>query len=164
MALRKIITVSEGDGDVLHKNTHPVKKFDQRLRDLMDDLVETLLDSGGAGLAAPQIGILRQAVVVLDDDETPLELINPEIVSASGEQEGWEGCLSIPGMWGWVKRPMRVKVKAQNRSGEWFELEREGITARCFCHEIAHLSGHLFDELAEGGLHTQEELERMEEA
>lgn len=155
MALRKILT----DGDTaLHKMCRPVTSFDARLHTLLDDLKETLADANGAGLAAPQVGILRQVVIVVDAEDNMLELVNPEIVSQEGEQEGFEGCLSLSGMYGIVKRPMKVKVQAQDRHGNPVEYEREGITARCFCHEIEHLDGHLFVEHTDH-LMTEEELE-----
>ncbi len=160
MAIRKILL--EGD-PALNKVCHPVTKFDGRLGDLLDDLKETLRRANGLGLAAPQIGILRRAVVVVTDMESGdmLELVNPEIIEQSGEQDGLEGCLSVPGRWGYVKRPQRVKVKAQNRAGEWFEAEGEGLVARCFCHELSHLDGHLYTELVDR-LYTTEELDAME--
>ena len=132
MALRNI--VKKGD-DVLLKNCREVKDFNPRLHKLIDDMRETLLDSGGVGLAAPQVGVLRRVVLVLDTKVEPneiIELINPEIIETEGEQEGPEGCLSIPGVWGIVKRPMRVKVRAQNRFGEAFEVEGEELTARAY--------------------------------
>lgn len=153
--------VKKGDA-VLTKVCHPVTKFDRKLALLMDDLRATLLESGGVGLAAPQIGICRRACVVMNEEEEILELINPTIVAQSGEQEGYEGCLSYPGMYGVVKRPMQVRVRAQNRQGEWFEVEDKGLTARCFCHELAHLDGHMFDELCDR-LYTSEEIDRMNE-
>jgi peptide deformylase len=159
MAIRKILV--EGD-PVLNKVCHPVTKFDDKLGDLLDDMAETLRASNGVGLAAPQVGILRRAVLVINEADELLELINPEIIATEGEQEGLEGCLSVPGIYGNVKRPMRVRVRAQNRHGETFEVEDEGLTARCFCHEIDHLSGHLFKELA-NELYTAEELDAMEE-
>lgn len=158
MALRTIIT--EGD-PVLNKVSRPVEKFDQRLHDLMDDLKETLADSNGVGLAAPQIGILRRAVVVMDEDDNVIELINPTIIKAEGEQTGLEGCLSVPGKYGVVTRPMYVTVRAQDRYGETFEVSGEEIVARCFCHELEHLDGHLFVERTQQ-LYTVEELEAME--
>jgi len=160
MAIRKILV--EGD-PALNKVCHPVTKFDGRLGDLLDDLKETLRRANGLGLAAPQTGILRRAVVVVTDMESGemLELVNPEIIGQSGEQDGLEGCLSVPGRWGYVKRPQWVKVKAQNRAGEWFEAEGEGLVARCFCHELSHLDGHLYTELADR-LYTTEELDAME--
>jgi len=160
MAIRDILI--QGD-PVLNKTCHPVTKFDRRLADLLDDLKETLRHANGLGLAAPQIGILRRAVVVVTDLETGemLELVNPEIVESSGEQNGLEGCLSVPGRWGYVKRPNWVKVRAQDRNGEWFEAEGSEVTARCFCHELGHLDGHLYTELTDR-LYTTEELDAME--
>ena len=161
MALRKI--VEQGD-ECLTKVCRPVTKFDRRLHDLLDDMAETLADANGAGLAAPQVGILRRVCLVLDEEaEEYLELINPEIIAQSGEQTGLEGCLSVPGKWGIVTRPSHVRVRAQDRNGDWFEVEGDGLTARCFCHEIEHLDGHLFvehtDRLMEG-----EELQKWLEA
>ncbi|WP_191434759.1 peptide deformylase [Flavonifractor sp. An112] len=157
MALRTILT----DGDpALHKVCRPVTQFDEKLHDLLDDLKETLAKANGAGLAAPQVGILRRAVIVVDANDEMLELVNPEIIAREGEQEGFEGCLSVPGRWGVVKRPMKAKVRAQDRNGNFFEVEGEEIVARCFCHELDHLDGHLFTELA-GRLYTNEELEEM---
>lgn len=160
MALRKILTDKD---PVLHKVCRPVTNFDQRLWDLLDDLKETLADAGGAGLAAPQVGILRRCVIVVDAQEQMLELVNPEIIWRSEEiQAGWEGCLSVPGKWGTVERPMKVRVKAQDRNGNWFETEGEAIVARCFCHELDHLEGHIFTELTDR-LYTQKELDEMYE-
>ena len=157
MALRTILT----DGDpALHKVCRPVTQFDEKLHDLLDDMKETLAKANGAGLAAPQVGILRRAVIVVDANDEMLELVNPEIIAREGEQEGFEGCLSVPGRWGVVKRPMKAKVRAQDRNGNFFEVEGEEIVARCFCHEIDHLDGHLFTELA-GRLYTNKELEEM---
>ena len=157
MALRTILT----DGDpALHKVCRPVTQLDEKLHDLLDDLKETLAQANGAGLAAPQVGILRRAVIVVDTNDEMLELVNPEIISREGEQEGFEGCLSVPGRWGVVKRPMKAKVRAQDRNGNFFEVEGEEIVARCFCHEIDHLDGHLFTELA-GRLYTNEELDEL---
>ena len=158
MALRKILTDKD---PVLRKKSRPVTGFDGRLHDLLDDLKETLEQAGGAGLAAPQVGILRRCVIVVDGKGEMLELVNPEIISRSETvRDGLEGCLSVPGMWGMVERPMQVRVRAQDRSGRTFEAEGEGIVARCFCHEIDHLDGHLFTELADR-LYTQEELDEM---
>lgn len=159
MAIREI--VKKGD-EVLTKKCHPVTKFDAKLHALLDDMGETVRDANGVGLAAPQIGILRQIVVVINEDDELIELINPEIVKTSGEQFDLEGCLSVPGRYGFVRRPMIVRVKAQDRYGATFEVEDEGLTARCFCHEIDHLSGHLFDELTDR-TYTVDELEAMEE-
>lgn len=156
MALRKIVEQGE---DCLNKVCRPVTEFNSRLHMLMDDLVETLADAGGAGLAAPQVGILRRACVVMDvDTEEYIELVNPEIVTQRGEQTGPEGCLSVPGKWGLVTRPNYVRVRAQDRDGGWFEIEGEDIMARCFCHELEHLDGHLYTEHIDRFL-TDEEVE-----
>ena len=144
MALRKI--VEQGD-ECLTKVCRPVTEFNSRLHELLDDMVETLADANGAGLAAPQVGVLRRVCIVMDEDsEEYIELINPEIVAQSGEQTGLEGCLSVPGKWGIVTRPNVVRVRAQDRDGHWFEVEGEELTARAFCHEIEHLDGHLYTE------------------
>jgi len=158
MALRKILT--QGD-PALTKKCRPVEKFDQKLHWLLDDLKETLTNAGGVGLAAPQIGILRRAVVVEDADEHIIEPVNPVIVEQSGEQDGYEGCLSVPNQYGWVRRPNFVTVRAQDRDGNFFEISGEEIVARCFCHELEHLEGHLFVERAKR-LYTPDELEEME--
>ena len=158
MALRKILT--QGD-PALTKTCHPVEKFDRKLHWLLDDLKETLSQSGGVGLAAPQIGILRRVVVVEDADENILELVNPVIVDQSGEQEGWEGCLSVPNQYGWVTRPNVVTVRAQDRDGNFFEATGEELVARCFCHELEHLDGHLFVEHTDE-LYSPEEIDAME--
>ncbi len=153
MGIRKIMTVKE---PCLHKVCRPVEKFDGKLHKLLDDMKETLLDANGVGLAAPQVGILRR-VVVVDTGEEMLELVNPELLETSGEQEGAEGCLSVPGKYGLVKRPMVAKVRAQDRDGNWFEVEGEELIARCFCHEIDHLDGIVYTEIMERFL-TEEEL------
>ncbi len=160
MAIREILI--QGD-PALNKVCHPVTKFDRRLADLLDDMKETLRRANGLGLAAPQVGILRRAVVVVTDMDSGemLELVNPEIVGQEGEQDGLEGCLSVPGQWGYVKRPNWVKVKAQDRHGNWFEAEGRELVARCFCHELSHLDGHLYTELVDR-LYTTEELDAME--
>ena len=156
MALRKIVLQGE---PCLTKVCRPVTDFNGRLHTLLDDLKDTLLDSGGVGLAAPQVGILRRVCVVLDEgSEEYIELVNPEIVAQSGEQTGLEGCLSVPGKWGIVTRPDVVRVRAQDRDGAFFEVEDEALTARCFCHEIEHLDGHLFVERTDHLL-TEEELD-----
>ena len=153
MGLRKILTDVE---PALHKTCKPVEKFDERLWRLLDDMRETLLDSGGVGLAAPQIGILRR-VVLVDTGEEILELINPSLLETDGEQEGPEGCLSIPGKYGWVNRPYYAKVRAQDREGNWYEAEGEELIARCFCHELDHLDGILYTQVMDRFL-TEEEL------
>lgn len=159
MAIRTIVTRED---PVLSKVCHPVTKFDKKLSDLLDDLKETLASANGLGLAAPQVGILRRAVIVVDDSGEMLELVNPEIIAREGEQDGLEGCLSVPGLWGYVKRPAWVKVRAQDRQGNWFEAEGHDVTARCFCHELSHLDGHLYTELCDK-LYTNEDLDRMME-
>ena len=164
MATRNILTREEPG---LYKKCRPVTVFDGRLHQLLDDMAETLQQANGVGLAAPQVGVLRRAVLVIEtnvpegEDEYILELINPEILESDGEQEGAEGCLSVPGEYGLVKRPMYVKVRAQDRNGDWFEVEGEGLTARCFCHEIDHLEGIVFTSRAERML-TKEEIETGE--
>ena len=157
--MRNIVT--EGDS-VLTKVSRPVTKFDRRLHVLLDDMTDTLVDAGGVGLAAPQVGVLRRAVVVDTGEDGILELINPEIIEESGEQTGLEGCLSVPGKYGIVTRPNYVKVRAQDRDGNWFEAEGEELIARCFCHELAHLEGQLYTAVAERML-TPEELKAMME-
>ena len=161
MALRKI--VEQGD-ECLTKVCRPVTEFNSRLHELLDDMVETLADANGAGLAAPQVGVLRRVCIVMDEDsEEYIELINPEIVAQSGEQTGLEGCLSVPGKWGIVTRPNVVRVRAQDRDGQWFEVEGEELTARAFCHEIEHLEGHLYTEHIDHFL-SEEELRAYLEA
>ena len=158
MGLRKILTDKD---PALHKTCKDVVNFDERLHKLLDDMRETLLESGGVGLAAPQVGILRR-VVLVDNGEEILELVNPTLVETDGEQEGPEGCLSIPGLYGLVKCPYWAKVRAQDRHGNWFEAEGEELTARCFCHELDHLDGIVYTEVMERLL-TEEELMMDEE-
>ncbi len=144
MALREI--VKEGY-ESLSKISKPVTTFDSRLELLIKDMKDTLTDADGLGLAAPQIGVLRRVIVIVDGDtEQLVALINPEITNASGKQNANEGCLSVPGVWGKTERPAEVTVKAQDSKGEWFEITRTGITAVCLCHEIDHLNGILFRE------------------
>ena len=140
MAIRNIVKFGD---EVLEKECRDVVKFDRRLHQLLDDMKETLADANGAGLAAPQVGVLRKLCVV-DVGEGLIELVNPEIVSAEGEQSGPEGCLSVPGRSGIVVRPERVTVRAQNAHGEPIEVTGEGFLARAFCHEIDHLDGILY--------------------
>ena len=158
MGIRRILTDREA---ALHKTCKPVVNFDARLHKLLDDMHETLVDSGGVGLAAPQVGILRR-VVLVDNGEEILELVNPTLVETDGEQVGAEGCLSVPGKYGLVKRPYYAKVRAQDRFGEWYEAEGEELTARCFCHELDHLDGIIYTEVMERYL-TDEELGYDEE-
>lgn len=156
MALRRILLAEE---PALHKVARPVTSFDRKLALLLDDMKETLADANGVGLAAPQVGILRR-VVVVDTGEEMLELVNPEILETSGEQDGMEGCLSVPGQYGMVRRPNYVKLRAQDRNGNWFEVEGEELMARCFCHEYEHLDGHIYTEKAYRML-TEEELDAL---
>lgn len=146
MALRNIVK----DGDpILRKVCRPVEKFDMRLWDLLDDMTQTMYESDGVGLAGPQVGMMRRVCVVdCADGEGVVELINPQIIAAEGEQTGNEGCLSFPGLWGTVTRPNKVTVRAQNRNGEWFEITGEELKARALCHEIDHLNGVCFVDLA----------------
>ena len=156
MALRKILSDKD---PALHKTCKPVENFDSKLHKLLDDMRETLIESGGVGLAAPQVGILRR-VVLVDNGEEILELVNPTLVETDGEQEGPEGCLSVGGRYGFVKRPYYAKVRAQNRFGEWFEADGEELTARCFCHELDHLDGILYTQVMERLL-TEEEMQAL---
>ena len=156
MALRNILT----DGNpTLNKVCRPVTAFDERLATLIDDMMETVVQATGVGLAAPQVGVLRRVVVVDLGDEI-VELVNPRILEQSGEQDGLEGCLSVPDRFGMVKRPNFVRLEAQDRHGDWYEYEGEELIARCFCHELEHLDGHLYTERAYRML-TQEEYEDM---
>ena len=156
MALRKILNDTEPS---LHKVCKPVEEFNSKLHRLLDDMRETLIESGGVGLAAPQVGILRR-VVLVDNGEEILELVNPTLVETDGEQEGPEGCLSVEGKYGLVKRPYYAKVRAQDRFGEWFEAEGEDLTARCFCHELDHLDGILYTQVMERLL-TDKEMQEL---
>ncbi|MDI9483281.1 MAG: peptide deformylase [Bacillota bacterium] len=142
MAIRQLRT--KGD-DVLRKKCKPVKKIDKRLQELVDDMIETMYDANGIGLAAPQVGILKR-VVVIDIGEGPMVLINPEIISQSGEQVEVEGCLSIPGIWGEVKRPAQIVVKALDREGKSRKIEGTDMLARVLSHETDHLEGVLFED------------------
>ena len=166
MALRTIVL--EGDS-VLHKRCRPVTNFDERLHQLIDDMRETLIDSDGAGLAAPQVGVLRRVVLVLETNVPEgtepyiIELVNPEIISREGEQDGPEGCLSVPGRVGLVERPMDVTVRAQDRHGKTFEISGTELLARAFCHEIDHLNGVCFTSRASRML-DPEELEQEGDA
>ena len=140
MAIREI---REKGDEILYKKCKAVVKFDEKLHILLDDMYETMQSRDGVGLAAPQVGILKRAVVI-DVGDGKIELINPEIVEESGEQAGSEGCLSVPGVFGEVTRPNVVTVKAQDRDGKWFKITGKELLARAFCHEIEHLDGKLF--------------------
>ena len=156
MAIRNIVTKED---DVLRKKCRPVEVFDDKLATLIDDMFDTLKKADGAGLAAPQIGILKR-VVVIDVGEGPVELVNPEIVKTSGTQVEVEGCLSCPDEWGYVERPLKVKCRAQDRFGKVKEYNAEEMFARCICHELDHLDGKLFIDLVDHIL-SDEELEEL---
>ena len=156
MGLRTILTDKE---PALHKVCRPVEKFDAKLHKLLDDMAETMQNANGVGLAAPQVGILRR-VVVVDTGDGVLELVNPTLLETDGEQVGAEGCLSVPGKYGLVKRPYYAKVRAQDRNGQWFEAEGEELMGRCFCHELDHLDGIVYTEVMERLL-TEEELKEL---
>ena len=158
MAIRKIVEIGD---EKLRKKAKKVEKFDLRLRALMKDLADTMYQAEGVGLAAPQVGILRRAVVV-DMGEGLVELINPEIIFAEGEECDQEGCLSIPGRRALVKRPAKVTVRAQNNEGEIFEIFGEGYLARAFCHELDHLDGVLYVDKMEEEIFDEDEDEEEE--
>lgn len=130
--------------DVLRKVCRPVEEITPRILTLLDDMIETMRAANGVGLAAPQVGILRRIAVVETEPGEVFELINPKIIATAGEEEGAEGCLSVPGRYGLVKRPLHVTVRAMNREGEEFEITVHDFQARAFCHEIDHLDGHLY--------------------
>lgn len=157
--MAKLNIVKVGD-ETLRTKCRPVDKITPRTLQLLDDMVETMRAANGVGLAAPQIGVLRRIVVIEVEEGEVLELINPEIISCSGENEGLEGCLSLPGQWGIVTRPMNVRVRALNRYGETVEYEGEDLLARCFCHELDHLDGKLYSDVADRML-TKEEIEEF---
>ena len=160
MALRNIVKFGE---DVLKKKCREVTAFDDKLWVLLDDMRETMAAANGVGLAAPQVGILRKVVVIdLGEEDGILELINPVITHTEGSYTDVEGCLSVPGKYGLVKRPYYAKVRAQDREGNWYEAEGEELIARCFCHELDHLDGIVYTEIMERFL-TEEELEYDEE-
>lgn len=140
MALRKIRTYED---EILRKKSKVVEKFDQRLYQLLDDMKDTMYEANGIGLAAPQVGVLKRAVVI-DIGDGVIELVNPEIEHSEGSSVDIEGCLSVPNVWGEVERPQKVTVKAQDRFGNEFRLEAEGLLARAVCHEVDHLDGILF--------------------
>jgi peptide deformylase len=158
--MAKLKIVKEGD-DTLRKVCRPVDKITPRVLQLLDDMVETMREAGGVGLAGPQVGVLRRIVVIEVEEGNVLELINPKIIAFAGEQEGLEGCLSLPGKWGIVKRPMHVTVRALNRHGEEVEYTGSELLARCFCHELDHLDGKLYNSVAERMLDPKE-IEELE--
>ncbi len=152
MAIRKVRELGD---EVLTKKCKEVTKMTLRNRILINDMLDTMYEEGGVGLAAPQVGILKR-IVVIDIGDGPIVLVNPEIIESSGEQTGEEGCLSVPGKAGTVTRPNYVKVRAQNEDMEEIELEGEELLARAFCHEVDHLEGKMYVELVEGGLRDVE--------
>ena len=151
MALRNIVKFGD---PILNKTSRKIEKFDDRLAILIDDMLETMYQANGVGLAAVQVGMLKR-VVVIDIGDGPMELVNPEITMREGEQRESEGCLSLPGKYGVTVRPMKVQVKAQDRNGKWQVFAGEGLKARAFCHEIDHLDGILFTSHVVGELETQ---------
>lgn len=149
MAVRQIRTIGD---DILTKKCKPVKEMTERTLELIEDMFETMYETNGVGLAAPQVGILKRIVVIDVEDGNQYVLINPEILAEEGSQTGYEGCLSVPGKSGVVTRPEYVKVRAMNERMESYELEGEGLLARAICHECDHLDGQLYVELVEGEL------------
>ena len=145
MAKLKIVKIGD---DTLRKVCRPVDAITPRVITLLNDMIDTMHAADGVGLAAPQVGILRRIVVIETPDEGLFELINPKIIAYSGEQEGQEGCLSVPGRWGVVKRPMHVTVRAMNRKGETVDITGSGLLARAICHELDHLDGKLYIDIA----------------
>ncbi len=160
MALRKIREIGD---PVLNKTCKEVTEITPRIRDLIDDMYETLYEANGVGLAAPQVGILKRIVVIDTTGEDPILLINPKIIETSGEQEGYEGCLSVPGKTGHVKRPNYVKAIAYDENMKSFEIEGTELLARAICHELDHLDGHLYVEKVEGDLLNTEDIQDEEE-
>ena len=153
MSIREI---RKAPDEILFKKSRPVTAFDERLRELLDDMADTMYEANGVGLAAVQVGILK-CICVIDDGEGLIELINPVITEESGSQTGTEGCLSFPGKWGIVTRPEHVTVRAFDRDGNEVEFKGSGLWARAFCHEIEHLDGHAFVEKAERFIDPEEE-------
>lgn len=159
MALRTIV---EEPNELLYKKSRRIEQFDERLWTLLDDMKDTLIKADGAGLAAVQVGVLRRAFIILLDEEC-YEFINPEILSEEGEQEGFEGCLSFPGVHGIIKRPNVVTIRAQDRHGKEFQKTGEGLFARAMCHENEHLDGKVIKLIADR-LYTEQEIDEMLEA
>lgn len=145
MAKLKILKIGD---ETLRKVCRPVDAVTPRIQRLIDDMIETMRAADGVGLAAPQVGVLRRVVVIETPDEGLFVLINPKIIAFSGEQESEEGCLSVPGRWGITKRPMHVTVRAMNRNGEVVDITGSGLLAKAFCHEIDHLDGKLYVDIA----------------
>ena len=163
MALRKIREIGE---DILRKEAKEVTAFSDRIKELTKDMLETMYESGGVGLAAPQVGVLKRVVVIdiTEDESEPYILINPKILEQTGEQFGWEGCLSVPGKSGRVRRPQYVKVEAYDADGNRFEMDGYDLMARALCHEIDHLDGKLYVEQVEGELIDSDRIEEYEAA
>ncbi|MBU3839458.1 MAG: peptide deformylase [Candidatus Ruminococcus intestinipullorum] len=155
MAIREVRIMGD---EILEKKCKPVTKMTPRTRMLIEDMIDTMYERYGVGLAAPQVGVLKQ-IVVIDVGEGPIVLINPEIIETKGEQTGEEGCLSLPGKWGIVTRPNYVKVRALDENMEEFVIDGEGLLARAFCHEIDHLKGEMYVDKVEDGLHDVEDEE-----
>lgn len=154
MAIRNILTKED---EILRKKCKPVEKFDEKLWELLDDMAETLKEAAGVGLAAPQVGIIRRLTVIDFGEEGILDIINPVIIKKSGKQRDIEACLSCPGLAGYVTRPMKCTVKAQDRYGKFYEKEfPAGLLSRCACHEIDHLDGHLFLDIADEMVNTED--------
>ena len=157
MAIRRVVRYGD---PILRKRSREVIEINDRILEILDDMTETLYKENGIGIAAPQLGILKR-IVVIDNGDGPIELINPVILSAEGVQDGTEGCLSVPGQFGLVSRPSHVRIKALNRKGKRVEILGDAILARAFCHEVDHLDGKLFIDIA-SKIYTQEEIDNME--
>ena len=160
MAVRE---VREMGDPILNKVCKEVKELNERTLELIDDMFDTMYETNGVGLAAPQVGILKRIVVIDTTGEDPVLMINPRIIETSGEQSGWEGCLSVPGKYGMVTRPNYVKAVAYNENMEEFIIEGTELMARAICHELEHLDGHLYTERVEGELVNAEDLVDEEE-
>ena len=159
MALRKMVYIED---ELLRKKSRPVEKFDEKLHKLLDDMAETMYHTNGVGLAAPQVAVLRR-VGVMDCGDGLIEMINPEVYETEGEQDGPEGCLSVPGRRGMVKRPMKVRARFQDREGEWYEIEADELLARCIMHETDHLKGQLYVDIMSREIFADDEEEEAEE-
>ena len=160
MAVRE---VREMGDPILNKVCKEVKELNERTLELIDDMFDTMYETNGVGLAAPQVGVLKRIVVIDTTGEDPVLMINPRIIETSGEQSGWEGCLSVPGKYGMVTRPNYVKAVAYNENMEEFIIEGTELMARAICHELEHLDGHLYTERVEGDLVNAEDLVEEEE-
>ncbi len=161
MAVRNIRVLGD---EILTKQCKPVKEMTPRIKELIGDMFDTMYQADGVGLAAPQVGVLKQVIVIDIEDGDKYVLINPEIIEQSGSQTDNEGCLSVPGKCGMVTRPQHVRVRCLNENMEEVEYEGDDLLARCFCHEIDHLAGHMYVDLVEGELHDVEEAAGDDEA